>query len=81
MICKLGPDTEELVVFAAHTDIVFLGCRNFKGVDLSSWNVSKVENMSILIGRKRECERLEKCMKAATAQLVVVYGRRRVGRS
>lgn len=23
VICKLGPDTEELVVFAAHTDIVF----------------------------------------------------------
>ena len=37
--------------------------------------------MSILIGRKRECERLEKCMKAATAQLVVVYGRRRVGKT
>lgn len=37
--------------------------------------------MSILIGRKRECERLEKCMKSATAQLVVVYGRRRVGKT
>ncbi|MDY2590151.1 MAG: ATP-binding protein, partial [Agathobacter sp.] len=37
--------------------------------------------MSILIGRKRECERLEKCMKATTAQLVVVYGRRRVGKT
>ena len=23
VICKLGPDTEELVIFAAHTDIVF----------------------------------------------------------
>ena len=37
--------------------------------------------MSILIGRKRECERLEKCMKAATAQLVVVYGRSREGKT
>ena len=28
MICKLGPDTEELVVFAAHTDIVFPDVEN-----------------------------------------------------
>ena len=27
---------------------MFLGCRNFKGVDLSSWNVSKVENMEFM---------------------------------
>ena len=28
VICKLGPDTEELVVFAAHTDIVFPDVEN-----------------------------------------------------
>lgn len=28
VICKLGPDTEELVVFAAHTDIVFPDLEN-----------------------------------------------------
>ena len=37
--------------------------------------------MNNLIGRKRECERLEKCMAASTAQLIVVYGRRRVGKT
>lgn len=37
--------------------------------------------MNNLVGRKRECERLDICMKAATAQLVVVYGRRRVGKT
>lgn len=37
--------------------------------------------MSNLIGRRKECERLEKCMNATTAQLVVVYGRRRVGKT
>lgn len=34
-----------------------------------------------LIGRKAECERLQKCMDADSAQLVVVYGRRRVGKT
>lgn len=37
--------------------------------------------MKKIIGRTRECERLEKCMNATTAQLVVVYGRRRVGKT
>lgn len=37
--------------------------------------------MEKLIGRERECERLNKCMKATTAQLIVVYGRRRVGKT
>lgn len=37
--------------------------------------------MNNLIGRKKECDRLEKCMKATTAQLIVVYGRRRVGKT
>ncbi len=34
-----------------------------------------------LIGRKEECERLDKCMSSDKAQLVVVYGRRRVGKT
>lgn len=34
-----------------------------------------------IIGRKTECERLEKCLKADQAQLVIVYGRRRVGKT
>lgn len=34
-----------------------------------------------LIGRKEECERLDDCMDERTAQLVIVYGRRRVGKT
>ena len=34
-----------------------------------------------IIGRKAECDRLEKCLKADEAQLVIVYGRRRVGKT
>ena len=34
-----------------------------------------------IIGRKTECERLDKCIKADQAQLVIVYGRRRVGKT
>jgi len=34
-----------------------------------------------IIGRQAECERLEKCMRADQAQLVIVYGRRRVGKT
>lgn len=34
-----------------------------------------------IIGRKEECERLDDCMNANTAQLIVVYGRRRVGKT
>ncbi len=37
--------------------------------------------MNRLIGRDRERARLEQCLKATTAQLVVVYGRRRVGKT
>ena len=35
----------------------------------------------ILIGRKEEYRRLDKCMREATSQLVIVYGRRRVGKT
>ena len=35
----------------------------------------------VLIGRKEEYKRLEKCMKEPTSQLVIVYGRRRVGKT
>lgn len=34
-----------------------------------------------LIGRLNECKRLDTCMKADLAQLVIVYGRRRVGKT
>ncbi len=37
--------------------------------------------MERLIGRETECKRLDKCMQAKTAQLIVVYGRRRVGKT
>ena len=35
----------------------------------------------ILIGRKEEYQRLDKCMREAISQLVIVYGRRRVGKT
>ena len=34
-----------------------------------------------LIGRTEECKRLNRCMKEDSAQLVIVYGRRRVGKT
>ena len=36
---------------------------------------------SKIIGRKEECDRLQDCMTEDVAQLVVVYGRRRVGKT
>ncbi len=37
--------------------------------------------MKMLIGREKECKRFDKCMQSKTAQLIVVYGRRRVGKT
>ena len=34
-----------------------------------------------IIGRNKECERLERCLKETQAQLIVVSGRRRVGKT
>ena len=34
-----------------------------------------------IIGREDECERLEDCLASETAQLIIVYGRRRVGKT
>lgn len=34
-----------------------------------------------IIGRIEECRRLDSCLKADTAQLIIVYGRRRVGKT
>ncbi len=34
-----------------------------------------------IIGRNSECSRLEQCMQAQEAQLVLIYGRRRVGKT
>lgn len=36
---------------------------------------------SKLIGRTKECERLERCLRSDSAQFVIVYGRRRVGKT
>ncbi|MBR0419093.1 MAG: ATP-binding protein [Erysipelotrichaceae bacterium] len=38
-------------------------------------------NNEYLIGREKECEKLSRCMKADSAQLIIVYGRRRVGKT
>ena len=34
-----------------------------------------------IIGRTSEIERLERCMGESSAQLIIVYGRRRVGKT
>ncbi len=34
-----------------------------------------------IVGRHTECERLEKCLRENQAQLIIVYGRRRVGKT
>ena len=34
-----------------------------------------------IVGREDECERLEDCLNSETAQLIIVYGRRRVGKT
>lgn len=34
-----------------------------------------------IIGRVEECERLDRCIRSDSAQLIVVYGRRRVGKT
>ena len=39
----------------------------------------KINDM--ILGRNEECRRLERCVHADTSQLVVVYGRRRVGKT
>lgn len=39
------------------------------------------DNNDKIIGRKEECKRLQKCMDSDSAQLVVIYGRRRVGKT
>ena len=37
--------------------------------------------ISNLVARKEEIRRLERCMEEKTAQLVILYGRRRVGKT
>ena len=34
-----------------------------------------------IIGREKECKKLQNCLEANTSQLVIVYGRRRVGKT
>ena len=34
-----------------------------------------------ILGREEECERLQECLEAENAQLIIVYGRRRVGKT
>ena len=38
-------------------------------------------NDTKIIGRTEECERLRECVEEDSAQLVIVYGRRRVGKT
>jgi len=40
-----------------------------------------MNNKTKIIGRIEECKRLDKCMRADNAQLIIVYGRRRVGKT
>ncbi len=40
-----------------------------------------MKNHLEILGREDECKRLERCLNEDTAQLVVVYGRRRVGKT
>ena len=40
-----------------------------------------MQRKSIIVGRIEEIKRLNRCMLSDTAQLVVVYGRRRVGKT
>lgn len=44
-------------------------------------NIINVMNNIKLIGRIEECERLEECLEEDSAQLIIVYGRRRVGKT
>ena len=34
-----------------------------------------------ILGREEECERLQECLEAENAQLIIVYGRHRVGKT
>jgi len=34
-----------------------------------------------IVGRREEIARLDRCMEALSAQLIIVYGRRRVGKT
>ena len=36
---------------------------------------------SRILGREYECERLQECLESENAQLIIVYGRRRVGKT
>ena len=41
----------------------------------------KEKNMDTFIGRKREMDELERCMQSSRSEFVVIYGRRRVGKT
>lgn len=44
------------------------------------WYIASMKKQRI-IGRIKECERLDECMNSDRAQLIIVYGRRRVGKT
>ena len=44
-------------------------------------NTGEASMRSKVIGRNEEWQRLEECVRADTAQLIIVYGRRRVGKT
>ena len=51
-------------------------------VDIMSLEGGKIPMAKeLLIGRKDEINRLEQCLKEPTAQLVILYGRRRIGKT
>jgi hypothetical protein len=39
-------------------------------------NYTDIMKSKKLIGRNKECERMDKCMQADSAQLLIIYGRR-----
>lgn len=42
---------------------------------------TKIGNMDKLIGRDKECAELERCLNSDRSELVIVYGRRRIGKT
>ena len=68
---------------------LFYGQNNNYSRDLAAKYLTSTFNVVIIapmntkniIGRTKECDRLEACMESDNAQLIIVYGRRRVGKT
>lgn len=50
-----------------------------KILDLAADNISRMK--ATIIGRKEECILLQRLLKSAQAELLAIYGRRRVGKT